>query len=134
MLGFGPGTADRLELNGTEREWTELTVRTGPELDGELGIGIPTIHAATLDTYAARVLAILSLAAALVAAADPAKVGDLAGNLPGGVYLLIPLVLGLALLTSLALGSLGEPRTSGRRAGGVGRTLGRDTTTHPPPD
>ena len=36
--------------------------------------------------------------------------GDLTGNLPVGVYLLIPLVLAFALLTSLALGSLAEPR------------------------
>jgi len=92
------------------------------------------MHIPTIDTYAARVLAILSLASVLVAAADPAKVGDLVGNQSAGVYLLIPLVLALALLTSLALGSLAEPRTSGRRVGGVTRALRRDTSAPPTPD
>jgi hypothetical protein len=76
------------------------------------------------------VLAIGSLGAALGAAADPAKVGDLTGNLPVGVYLLIPLVIILAVLTALALGSLAEPRASGRRVGGVSRTLQRDSGPH----
>lgn len=79
-------------------------------------------------------LAILSLASALVAAADPAKVGDLVGNQSVGVYLLIPLALALALITSLALGSLAEPRTSGRRVGGVTRALRRDSSASPKPD
>ena len=52
--------------------------------------------------------------------------GDLAGNLPWGVYLLIPLVLGCALLTSLSLGSGAEPRPPPRRSGGVTRALRRD--------
>jgi hypothetical protein len=88
----------------------------------------------TIDTYAARVLAIVSLASPLVAAADPAKVGDLVGNQSVGVYLLIPLVLAVALLTSLALGSLAEPRTSGRRVGGVTRALRRDAGEPRTPD
>ncbi len=134
MPGLLPRPPDRLLLDGTERERSELTVRTRPELDRELVVRIPPIHAATLDTYAARVLAILSLASALVAAADPAKVGDLVGNLPVGVYLLIPLALGLALFTSLALGSMAEPESAGRRVGGMTRALRRDNTTHPPSD
>ena len=52
--------------------------------------------------------------------------GDLAGNVPWGVYLLIPLVLACALLTSLALGSAAEPRPLKRRSGGVTRALRRD--------
>jgi len=84
----------------------------------------------TLDTYAARVLANVSFGTALVAAADPAKVGDLTGNLPAAVWLLIPLVIILAVLTALALGSLAEPRASGRRVGGVTRALGRDSGPH----
>lgn len=52
--------------------------------------------------------------------------GDLAGNLPWGVYLLIPLVLGCALLTSLSLGSAAEPRPPTRQSGGVTRALRRD--------
>jgi hypothetical protein len=71
---------------------------------------------------------------ALIAAADPGQVGDLVGNLPVGVYLLIPLALVLAVLTSLALGSLAEPRTSGRRVGGVTRALRRDTSAPPTSD
>jgi hypothetical protein len=56
---------------------------------------------------------------------DPSKVGDLVGNLPAVVYLLIPLALGLAFLTALLLGPLGEPEASARRAGGVTRALER---------
>jgi hypothetical protein len=76
-----------------------------------------------IDTYDPRVVSLASPAHAILAAADPANVGDLAGNLPLGVYLLIPLVLALAILTSLALGSGGEPRATGRRIGGVSRAL-----------
>ena len=46
------------------------------------------------------------------------------------LYALIPLALALALLTSLALGSLAEPHTAGRRVGGVTRALHRDTSAH----
>ena len=56
---------------------------------------------------------------------DPSKVGDLVGNFPFVVFLLIPLALGLALLTAIALGALGEPDPSEHRAGGVSRALGR---------
>ena len=56
---------------------------------------------------------------------DPSKVGDLVGNLPGVVYLLIPLVLALAFLTMLVLGPLGEPEANARRSGGVSRALSR---------
>jgi len=51
--------------------------------------------------------------------------GDLVGNLPFGVYLLIPLALALALLTAVVLGPRGEPDPAARRAGGVTRALGR---------
>jgi hypothetical protein len=61
-------------------------------------------------------------------------VGDLAGNLPWGVYLLIPLVLGFALLTSLALGSGGEPLPPTRRSGGVSRALHDDADSTGPSD
>ncbi len=56
---------------------------------------------------------------------DPSSVGDLAGNLPFVVYLLIPIVLALAVLTAVVLGSQGQPGPSERRAGGVSRALGR---------
>jgi len=51
--------------------------------------------------------------------------GDLVGNLPFAVYLLIPLALALALVTAIALGPLGDPEPPGRRAGGVSRALRR---------
>lgn len=56
---------------------------------------------------------------------DPSKVGDLVGNLPFAIYLLVPLVLALALLTAVILGPRGEPGQTARRAGGVSRMLGR---------
>jgi hypothetical protein len=63
----------------------------------------------------------------LVGAPDPSKVGDLAGNLPFAVYLLIPLALALAVVTALVLGASGEAATAHRRAGGVSRALRRST-------
>lgn len=68
-------------------------------------------------------LAIASSVPALLATSNPANVGDLTGNMPWGVWLLIPLALVLALLTSLAMGSRAAPRPSTRRAGGVSRAL-----------
>jgi hypothetical protein len=147
VFGRVTGAANRLDFHGSERERTEFTVRAGPELDGQLGIGIPPIHATTLDrtiiatpavsrihTYDPRVVSLASPAHAILAAADPANVGDLAGNLPLGVYLLIPLVLALAILTSLALGSGAEPRATGRRVGGVSRALRSGDAHGPAPD
>jgi hypothetical protein len=58
--------------------------------------------------------------------------GDLAVNLPWGVYLLIPLVLGFALLTAIALGSDAEPRPLSSRSGGVTRALGHESDAHDP--
>jgi hypothetical protein len=69
---------------------------------------------------------------AWISAADPGNVGDLTGNLPWYVWLLIPIALVLALLTSLALGSGAEPQRTARRAGGLSRAL-RDQPS-PPPD
>jgi hypothetical protein len=54
---------------------------------------------------------------------DPSKVGDLTGNLPLAVYLLIPLAIVLALLTAVVLGPRGDPTATVRRAGGVTRVL-----------
>jgi hypothetical protein len=76
----------------------------------------------------ASLVGIASLASATAAAAqsgDSSKSGDLAGNLPGTIYLLIPLALGLALLTAVALGDRGRPEASDRRSGGLTRALGR---------
>ncbi|MGZ8734849.1 MAG: hypothetical protein ACXW1M_06645 [Acidimicrobiia bacterium] len=64
---------------------------------------------------------------AVVAAADPSKVGDLSGNLPLAVYLLIPIAIVLAMVTALVLGASGEAATARRRAGGVSRTLRRES-------
>jgi hypothetical protein len=59
---------------------------------------------------------------------DPSKVGDLVGNLPFAVYLLIPLALVLAVLTAVLLGPLGAPDPGEHRVGGVSRALGRRDT------
>jgi hypothetical protein len=56
---------------------------------------------------------------------DPSKVGDLVGNFPAVVFLLVPLALALALLTAVVLGPLGKPDPGEHRAGGVSRALGR---------
>jgi hypothetical protein len=80
-------------------------------------------------------LLFFSLTAAPAAAQDggASKVGDLTGNLPPAVYLLIPLALFLALLTALALGPLGNPGTTERRSGGVSRALtGREDAAERP--
>jgi len=69
-----------------------------------------------------------SITAAAAQSGDPSKSGDLTGNLPTTIYLLIPLAIGLALLTAVALGDRGQPEASGRRAGGVSRALGRRST------
>jgi hypothetical protein len=63
---------------------------------------------------------------------DPSKVGDLTGNFSGAVWLLIPLALILALLTSVALGPLGRPQASARRAGGISRVLSRHEADESP--
>jgi hypothetical protein len=60
-------------------------------------------------------------------------VGDLSGNLPWGVFLLIPLLLGFALLTALALGSAAAPAST-RRSGGVSRALRHENDDRGPSD
>jgi hypothetical protein len=78
--------------------------------------GVPVVAAVA-------VLALLTSISPAYAGGRSSKSGDLAGNLPGPVYLLIPLALGLALLTVVVLGSLGEPKAGLRRSGGVSRVL-----------
>jgi len=56
---------------------------------------------------------------------DTSTVGDLVGNLSGATYLLIPVVLGLALVTAFTLGSSGETGAEVRRQGGMSRALAR---------
>jgi hypothetical protein len=88
----------------------------------------------------------LALATALVAGALPAgaqeeapapsATGDLTGNLPWGVWLLLALVVALAVLTALALSAGGEAGEGARRQGGVSRALAqRDLAppADPPP-
>ena len=50
---------------------------------------------------------------------------ELVGNWSWTVWLLIPLALGLALVTAIALGSRGEPSPAERRTRGVDRHLAR---------
>jgi hypothetical protein len=56
---------------------------------------------------------------------------ELVGNWSWTVWLLIPVTLALALLTSLVLGPLGEPTEVERREGGVTRFLARRDPTDP---
>jgi hypothetical protein len=137
-LGLDASATDRPLPDCTERYRAELAVRARARFDGQLRVRIPPVHAPTTlgplrkigcRTYDPRVLAIAPSVPVLLAAASAANAGDLTGNMPWGVWLLIPLALGLALLTSLALGSGAEPRRSSRRAGGVGRAL----RASPPP-
>jgi hypothetical protein len=74
----------------------------------------------------------VALTTSLVAGAAPASaqdagsspVGDLAGNWPWTVWLLIPLALVLGLITALALGAAAETGTPTRRRG-VSQALDR---------
>ncbi|HEX6313049.1 MAG TPA: hypothetical protein VF152_15665, partial [Acidimicrobiia bacterium] len=54
-------------------------------------------------------MSIASITTAFAQAGDPSKSGELAGNLPFAIYLLIPLGLVLAFLTAVALGPYGDP-------------------------
>jgi hypothetical protein len=56
-----------------------------------------------------------------------AEAGDLVGNWSWTVWLLVPAILVLALLTALCLGSGGEPRRARGGTGGVSRYLARTT-------
>jgi hypothetical protein len=80
------------------------------------------------------VLVVGAATTAFVAAADPAKVGDLTGNLPWGVFLLIPLAIVLAVITSLALGSGAEPPVTPHRTAGVTRALQAGSDAKPEPE
>jgi hypothetical protein len=70
-------------------------------------------------------LSVSVVGAPAYAQGDPSKSGDLTGNFSGVVWLLIPLAIGLALLTAYALGSRGAPDPSEHRLGGVSRALSR---------
>ena len=54
-----------------------------------------------------------------------AEAGDLVGNWSWTVWLLVPVILVLALLTALCLGSGGDPQRSRGGTGGVSRYLSR---------
>jgi hypothetical protein len=54
---------------------------------------------------------------------DLSGAGKILGNLPGGAFLLVPLVLIVAFLLMIAYGPLGEPATGVAREGGVSRAL-----------
>jgi hypothetical protein len=82
-----------------------------------------------LRTWAAcvfsTVVAVVFTCSPAYAQGDPSKSGDLTGNFDLVVWLLIPLALGLALLTAYALGPRGTPDPSEHRLGGVSRALSR---------
>ena len=74
---------------------------------------------------ACTVVAVLvATAVPAFAQADPSKSGDLTGNFSWIVWLLIPLVTILGIITAVVLGHEGDASTT-RRAGGVGRALSR---------
>jgi hypothetical protein len=56
-------------------------------------------------------------------------VGDLAGNWPWTVWLLIPLALGLGLITAMALGANAEEENTTRRRA-VSQALDRRDAAH----
>ncbi len=60
-----------------------------------------------------------------VAAAASGGAGDLVGGWDWPVLLLVPLALGLALLTALALGRTSQTGAGRRRQGGTSRALAR---------
>jgi hypothetical protein len=100
------------------------------------GAGRRRILSRTTLVALAVSLVLLATASPALAASnpDPSKVGDLTGNLPVAVYLLIPLALLLAFLTAVLLGAKGDPAKSVRRAGGISRALSRaESSEHPPP-
>jgi hypothetical protein len=71
---------------------------------------------------------------ALTQTAVTAAVGDLVGNWSWTVWLLIPLAVGLALLTALALGPHGEPTAADRSERGVSRFLAQRPGSGSGPD
>jgi hypothetical protein len=77
--------------------------------------------------YDPRVVLLARSAPLFVAASDA---GGPSSGLPVGAFLLIPLVLAVVLLTSLALGPLGAPRQAARRVGGVTRALRANASPH----
>jgi len=83
------------------------------------------LRRAVIVAWSVGVASVASITAAAAQSGDPSKSGDLSGNLPATIYLLIPLAIVLALVTAVALGDRGEPEASERRAGGVTRALGR---------
>jgi hypothetical protein len=79
-------------------------------------------------------VSIATMAAAHAQSGDSSKHGDVAGNLPFAIYLLIPLGLVLALVTAIVLGERGDPEGDEVRAGGITRALGRRGATPGPPE
>jgi len=79
--------------------------------------------ARVLTTVVVAIVAFVATTAPAWAQGDPEKKGELAGNLPLTVYLLIPLALLFALVTAIVLGPLGEPPARAQRSGRVSRKL-----------
>lgn len=65
-----------------------------------------------------------------IAAAASSEAVELVGGWDRTVLLLVPLVLALALLTSLALGRASEAAGARGRQGGTSRALSRGVTDH----
>ncbi|HEX6311317.1 MAG TPA: hypothetical protein VF152_06790 [Acidimicrobiia bacterium] len=71
------------------------------------------------------IASLATVTAAHAQSGDSSASGDVAGNLPAAIYLLIPLALALAFVTAVALGDRGEPDPGEHRSGGLTRALGR---------
>lgn len=61
--------------------------------------------------------------AATTPTTDISNIDKILGNFPGGVFLLVPLVVALAFSLMVAFGPLGEPMSGVTREGGVSRAL-----------
>jgi len=85
------------------------------------------VAAAPVPTPKSTTTKTSSPAAAVTATPAAARAPDVAGNLPIALLLLVPLALGLALVTANALGADGDPSgtTVTRREGSVSRALAR---------
>ena len=89
-------------------------------------------HRLAGSVVAAVVVAAATAAGAQETPAPSGGAGDLTGNLPAGVWLLLVLVVVLAVLTALALTAGEEPGGARRRQGGVSRALAQRDAEAPP--
>ena len=91
-------------------------------------VAVPTTEPSGSDVTATTVAESTGETATATAAS---RAGDTGGNFPGGIPLLVLVVLGSGLLIALALGPAGRERAaSSRRSGGVTRALDAHATSN----